>query len=39
MAASTGSGFLRRLYRGETRMDFVGNRKRWYLVSGVIVLI
>jgi preprotein translocase subunit SecF len=39
MPASTGSGFLRRLYRGETNMDFIGRRKRWYLASAVIVLI
>jgi preprotein translocase subunit SecF len=39
MPASTGSGFLRRLYRGETNMDFIGPRKRWYLASAVIILI
>jgi preprotein translocase subunit SecF len=31
--------FLRRLYRGETNLDFVGNRKRWYLASAVIIVI
>ncbi len=39
MPASTGTGFLRRLYRGDTNMDFIGPRKRWYLASAVIVLI
>jgi preprotein translocase subunit SecF len=31
--------FLRRLYRGDTNLDFVGYRKRWYLASAVIILI
>src|SRR5207248_2064439 len=30
---------LRRLYRGETNIDFIGYRKRWYLISGAIILI
>ena len=30
---------FRRLYRGETRFDFIGTRKRWYLASGVILVI
>jgi preprotein translocase subunit SecF len=30
---------LRRLYRGETNIDFIGYRKRWYIASGVIILI
>jgi preprotein translocase subunit SecF len=30
---------FRRLYRGETRIDFIGSRRRWYAASGVIVLI
>ena len=29
----------RRLYRGETRIDFIGNRKRWYSASAVLILI
>jgi preprotein translocase subunit SecF len=33
------SSFLSKLYRGETRLDFVGTRKRWYLASGILVLI
>jgi preprotein translocase subunit SecF len=28
-----------RLYRGETRFNFVGHRKRWYLASAIILLI
>jgi preprotein translocase subunit SecF len=31
--------FFRRLYRGETNIDFIGPRKRWYFASGVIILI
>jgi preprotein translocase subunit SecF len=31
--------FLRRLYRGETNLDFVGYRKRWYIASGAIILV
>jgi len=30
---------LRRLYRGETNIDFIGYRKRWYLISAVIILV
>jgi len=29
---------LLRLYRGETRFDFVGRRRWWFLLSGVIIL-
>jgi preprotein translocase subunit SecF len=28
-----------RLYRGETRIDFIGNRKRWYAASAVLIVI
>ena len=28
-----------RLYRGETRFNFIGYRKRWYLASAVMILI
>ncbi|HKE64364.1 MAG TPA: protein translocase subunit SecF [Micromonosporaceae bacterium] len=35
----TGSGLLGRLYRGETKFDFIGVRKRWYLASAIILLI
>jgi preprotein translocase subunit SecF len=31
--------FVTRLYRGETRINFVGSRKWWYLASFVLVLI
>ena len=31
--------FVSRLYRGETRINFIGSRKRWYLASGVMILI
>jgi len=30
---------IRRLYRGETNFDFIGSRRRWYLASGVIIVI
>jgi preprotein translocase subunit SecF len=30
---------LRRLYRSETNIDFIGYRKRWYIVSAVIILV
>src|SRR6478736_5765461 len=30
---------FRRLYRGETNIDFIGTRKRWYLASAVLLLI
>ncbi|TAM88630.1 MAG: protein translocase subunit SecF [Jatrophihabitans sp.] len=30
---------FRRLYRGETRMDFIGTRHRWYLGSAVLITI
>jgi len=32
-------GFLSRLYRGETTIDFIGTRKRWYLASLVLIVI
>jgi preprotein translocase subunit SecF len=30
---------FRRLYRGETNIDFIGYRKRWYIASAILVLI
>lgn len=30
---------LRDLYRGRTHFDFVGNRRKWFTVSAVIILI
>ncbi|GIJ47762.1 protein-export membrane protein SecF [Virgisporangium aliadipatigenens] len=32
-------GGLRRLYRGETNINFIGTRKRWYAASLLIVLV
>ncbi len=31
-------GTLRRLYRGETTIDFIGRRKLWFAISGAIVV-
>lgn len=28
-----------RLYRGETSFDFVGKRRRWFAVSGVVIVV
>ena len=28
-----------RLYRGETSFDFVGHRRRWYIMSGTVILV
>ena len=33
------SGLGGRLYRGETSVDFIGRRRRWYMVSSVFILI
>jgi preprotein translocase subunit SecF len=30
---------VRRLYRGETRINFIGHRRRWYLASAILVLL
>jgi preprotein translocase subunit SecF len=30
---------ITRLYRGETAFDFVSQRQRWFIVSGVLILI
>ncbi len=32
------SGLGGRLYRGETSVDFIGKRRRWYAVSGLLIL-
>ncbi|NNG19072.1 protein translocase subunit SecF [Naumannella sp. ID2617S] len=32
-------GLAHRLYTGEIAYDFVGRRKRWYVISGIIVAI
>lgn len=34
-----GHGPIARLYRGETRFDFVGKRKIWFSVSALIILL
>ena len=31
--------FFQRLYRGETRINFIGSRFRWYAASGVLIVI
>lgn len=31
--------FFRSLYRGETRINFIGTRKRWYLASLALIVI
>ena len=28
-----------RLYHGETTFDFVGNKRRWFVLSGVVILV
>jgi preprotein translocase subunit SecF len=33
------SGIGGRLYRGETSIDFVGKRRRWYAFSGVLIAV
>src|SRR5690242_20019051 len=30
---------LVRLYRGETRINFIGHRRRWYLASAILIII
>ncbi|MDQ3766829.1 MAG: protein translocase subunit SecF [Actinomycetota bacterium] len=32
------TGSLRRIYRGETNIDFLGRRKLWFTLSGIVVL-
>jgi preprotein translocase subunit SecF len=29
---------LRRIYQGETKIDFIGKRKIWFTLSAVVVL-
>jgi preprotein translocase subunit SecF len=33
------SGIGGRLYRGETSIDFIGKRRRWYAFSGIVIII
>jgi preprotein translocase subunit SecF len=32
-------GLFRRLYRGDSNVDFIGTKKRWYIASAIIILI
>ncbi|MBA2311622.1 MAG: protein translocase subunit SecF, partial [Actinobacteria bacterium] len=32
-------GVLGRLYRGETKIDFIGRRNVWFAISGIVLLI
>jgi len=32
-------GLWHRLYHGETAFDFIGRKRRWFVVSGVVILI
>lgn len=32
-------GVLSRLYRGETKLDMIGTRRRWYIASAVLMLV
>ena len=32
------SGLGGRLYRGETSVDFIGKRKIWYSISGLLII-
>ncbi len=32
------AGLGGRLYRGETSVDFIGKRRRWYAISGVLII-
>ncbi len=36
---STLSGIGGRLYRGETSIDFIGKRRRWYALSGLVIIL
>jgi preprotein translocase subunit SecF len=33
------SGVLSRLYQGETNIDFIGRRKLWFAISGLVLLV
>ncbi len=39
MARSSMAGIGGRLYRGETSIDFIGKKKRWYAFSGLLIII
>ena len=36
---SKNNGIAQRLYQGDVSIDFVGRRRTWYVVSGIIVLV
>jgi preprotein translocase subunit SecF len=36
--ATADHGMLRRLYRGETRFDFVGRRRTWFTLSTLVIV-
>jgi preprotein translocase subunit SecF len=38
MAKKEGGGLLHRLYHGETSFEFIGNKRRWFLLSAVVML-
>jgi preprotein translocase subunit SecF len=35
----SGKGLGHRLYSGEVSFDFIGRRKQWYIMSGIILLV
>ncbi|HET7531168.1 MAG TPA: protein translocase subunit SecF [Mycobacteriales bacterium] len=39
MAPETHESFATRLYRGDVSYDFIGRRKVWYAISGLLLLI
>jgi preprotein translocase subunit SecF len=39
MARNHHDGLAARLYRGQVSYDFIGHRRRWYIASGVVLLI
>src|SRR5260370_15681809 len=38
MATREGGGLFHRLYHGETSFEFIGNKRRWFLLSGLVML-
>ena len=39
MARHHHDGLAARLYRGQVSYDFIGHRRRWYIASGVVLLV
>ena len=33
------SGFGHKLYTGEVSYNFVGNRRRWYVISAILMIV